>query len=234
MNHFSRPVASAALLVCLIGCDDSGTESTDSPIPVRDAATAADAGGRIGTIDLGHIFVTLGLQQQRVARQRELNAEISKFSDDARKQVQSKLEEFGGDAQALKDEQRAEIQKLDAKLTKELRKKSSEAQQIMSETDQFLQRILNQKTKEPIQKVAEKRRLDIVLIRRPDAFAFIRPAVDITGEVLKEIGLASGLPPSGSKAGPPPTGDRSVDKGGGTGGETAPDTSVPPTDGKDG
>ena len=183
----------ATLLPFLIGCGDSAPDSIGNSIPVQDAAAVADAGRRIGTIDLRRIYVTLGLQQQRITRKDELNTEINLFREDARTQVQKKLAEFGGDAQALTEDQRKVMQSLDAELTNELRKKTAEAQQTMSELDQFLQRILSQKTSKPIQKIADQRHLDIVLIHRPDSFAFIRPDADITDEILTEIGAVPSI-----------------------------------------
>ena len=108
---------------------------------------------------------------------------------------------FGGDVNQLTDSQRKELDELDLARRQQLREKESQAQQQMSETTRWVQRALSQKTKEPIETVADKRGLDVVLFDRAGAFAFSRPALDITDEVIQLAGIGMGKPAEPEGAG---------------------------------
>ncbi len=175
-------------LVLLAGCGAPQTQ-----LPAADAGPAAPASTspqtRIGTIDVGKIYNLTGLQNQRNAKLRELNQKRVKLEQERNDAMQKKIAEFGGDTEKLSDEQKQELQKMQAEWLAARRDNTIEAQQVMQETDQFLNNLYNQQTAEPIRKVAEARGLDMVLVLQRNLFAYINPEVDITDEVLSHLNL---------------------------------------------
>ena len=181
-----------------VGCQPSAPSTSASQTP---PTARAKPRSTVGTIDMQRIFVLMGLDRQVENKRRGLGEEIGKLQKQLGETISQKLEEFGGDVNQLTDSQRKELDELDLARRQQLREKESQAQQQMSETTRWVQRALSQKTKEPIETVADKRGLDVVLFDRAGAFAFSRPALDITDEVIQLAGIGMGKPAEPQGAG---------------------------------
>ena len=190
MPRPATPLLLVLLAASAVGCQPSAP-SPSSPAP---STARAKPRSTVGTIDMQRIFVLMGLDRQMENKRRGLGEEIGKLQKELGETISQKLEEFGGDVNQLTDSQRKELDELDLARRQQLREKESQAQQQMSETTRWVQRVLSQKTKEPIETVADKRGLDVVLFDRAGAFAFSRPAVDITDEVIQLAGIDLGKP----------------------------------------
>jgi len=186
------------LVAAAVGCQPSSSSPSASPAP---STARAKPRSTVGTIDMQRIFVLMGLDRQVEEKRRRLGEEIGKLQKELSESIRQKLEGFGGDVNQLTDSQRKELDELDLARRQQLREKESQAQQQMSETSRWVQRVLSQKTKEPIETVADKRGLDLVLFDRAGAFAFSRPAVDITDEVIQLAGIGMGKPAEPQGAG---------------------------------
>jgi Skp family chaperone for outer membrane proteins len=181
-----------------VGCQPSAPSTSASQTP---PTARAKPRSTVGTIDMQRIFVLMGLDRQVENKRRGLGEAIGKLQKQLSETISQKLEEFGGDVNQLTDSQRNELDELDLARRQQLREKESQAQQQMSETTRWVQRALSQKTKEPIERVADKRGLDVVLFDRAGAFAFSRPALDITDEVIQLAGIGMGKPAEPQGAG---------------------------------
>jgi Skp family chaperone for outer membrane proteins len=187
-------------LLLLPGCRPAAVPTTSLPPATRSRPIST-----VGVIDMQRISNQMGLEEQLAAKQRELHEQYSKLDQQSRKELADKLKELGGDAGQLSDEQRKQLSEMDAERRQKLRRKEAETQQVMRETGRWLQQVLSQKTKQPIAEIAQRRGLDLVLIQGPRTFAYLKPAVDITDEVIEVAGI-------GSAASVPPSGPSSVDK----------------------
>lgn len=187
-------------LLLLPGCQPAAVPTTPQPPATRSRPVST-----VGVIDMQRISNQMGLEEQLAAKQRELREEYSKLDQQSRQELADKLAELKGDAGQLSDEQRKQLSEMDAERRQKLRSKEAEAQQVMRETSRWLQRVLSQKTKQPIAEIAQRRGLDLVLIQNPRSFAYLKPAIDITDEVIQLANIGSGdavrslAPPSGDE-----------------------------------
>ena len=177
-----------ALGFTIAGCDQPPPPQT-AAVP---AAASAATPGNVGILDVQKLFVLLGLQQQRVEKEGERSRKLNRLHEEQRAIIDKKLKEFGGDQKELTGPQKEELQQLEAQRVRLLQELNSELQQELAQFNNYLNNVFSQKTREPIRKVAEQRKLEIVLIRHPNLLAYARPGVDITDDVLQEIGP---LPP---------------------------------------
>jgi Skp family chaperone for outer membrane proteins len=203
--------------ICLLGCQSQTQDQTGDDLGLSEESPSAPS-GRIGTINIAKIYNIMGLQQQRAAKQRELGNKLKEVSDQHKGNIEAKLTEFGGDADKLTDEQKKELQQLNAEHAKAVQQAQVELRRQMDETNQYLNNVFMQQTREPIRKVAEARGLDAVMVLQPNLFAYIKPTTDITDDVIKEIGIPLWKPEDAAKS--PPT----------EGGGATDDAITPPVD----
>ncbi|HUS39585.1 MAG TPA: OmpH family outer membrane protein [Pirellulales bacterium] len=176
----------------LAGCDSERSEAQDAQ-----AADVVDAGKtRIGVIDVEQVYQLMGLRHQRNARIMDLQKRQTELHADQKTAFEAKFAEFGGDAQKLTDEQKLELQKMEATSMESRRKSAAEAERILMELDQFLNNLYMQATRKPIRNVAEAEGLDVVLVKQRNMFAYIHPDVDITEKVIEQLDLPATLPPA--------------------------------------
>lgn len=178
------PLASALLMV---GCHPSPDPSQSKQ------ATAALAKPRssVAVINMQRIIALMQLDQQVSEKRQKLAAEFGALQQSLREAMEKKLTEYGDDLTKLTEAQRKELDEMEISGRNQLRTKNAEAQQVMGETQKWMQRVLDQKTKGPIKAIADKRGFDLVLYKRPGSFAFSRAAVDITDEVIALAGIGA-------------------------------------------
>ncbi len=177
------------VVLLIAGC----TPSADPPQSQQASASLAKPRSSVGVIDMQRIISLMQLDQQATEKRRKLAAEFGVLQKQLRAAMEKKLAEYGDDLTKLTDAQRKELDEMEMSSREQLRAKNVEAQQVIGETQQWMQRVLDQKTKGPIEAVADKRGFDLVLYKRPGSFAFSRSAVDITDEVIALAGIGTAL-----------------------------------------
>ncbi|MDH3717637.1 MAG: OmpH family outer membrane protein [Planctomycetota bacterium] len=185
-------LSAAAQLVCLAGCNAPVADSNGATAQADQPAEASPA--RIGTINVARIYNLTGLQNQRNAKLRDLKQKSVDLDKKRNEAMQKKIKEFGDDPKKLTDDQKQELQQMQSEWVAARRDNTADAQQVMRETDQFLNNIYHQQTSEPIRKIAEARGLDVVLVMQRNLFAYVNPDIDITDDVIKQLNITAAPP----------------------------------------
>ncbi len=180
-------VFSFMCVLLILGCTPSATP----PQSQQASASLAKPRSSVGVIDMQRIISLMQLDRQVTEKRKKLAAEFGTLQRGLREAMEKKLAGFGDDVTKLTESQRKELDEMEMSGRNQLRAKNAEAQQLIGETQKWMQRVLDQKTKGPIEAIADKRGFDLVLYKRPGSFAFSRSAVDITDEVIALAGIGA-------------------------------------------
>ena len=188
----SRMIGVLACVALLTGCDAGESLQSSGAIETQTEVITA-ATPSVGIVDMQRLSQSLGLELQLRQKRQKLQVEWDRVSTETRRAITEKLKSLGDDLNQLSESGREQLRKLDLDRRHQLEKLDRQNTAALQETNRWLQRVLMEKTRGPIEEIGKEKRFDLILVQPRGGVAYIRPGVDVTDLVLKKAGGPVGV-----------------------------------------
>ena len=188
----SRMIGVLTCVTLLTGCDAGQSTQSSNAIETQ-TKEMTKVTSSVGIVDMQRLSRSLGLELQLKQKRQKLQVAWDRVNTETRRTITEKLKSLGGDPQQLSISGREQLRKLDLDRRRQLEELDRQNTLALQETNRWLQRVLMEKTRGPIEEIGKEKRFDLILVQPQGGVAYIRPGVDVTDLVLKKAGGPVGV-----------------------------------------